>query len=124
MAERQKLIADGLEAAERASRDLELAKQNASSQMAEAKHEAAGIVEQANKRASKIIEDAEVKAQDKAAGILSAAEANVAQEVNRAKESLRSQVATLAIAGAEKILESSVDAAAHKAMLDNLASEL
>ncbi|NRB37327.1 MAG: F0F1 ATP synthase subunit B [Pseudomonadales bacterium] len=124
MAERQKLIADGLEAADRASRDLELAQQKAMSQMAEAKHDAAGIIEQANKRANKIIEEAEVKAQDKAAGILTAAEANVEQEVNRAKEQLRSQVATLAIAGAEKILESSVDAAAHKVMLDNLASEL
>ncbi len=124
MAERQKLIADGLEAADRASRDLELAQQSATTQMAEAKHEAAAIVEQANKRASKIIEDAEVKAQEKAAGILAAADANVEQEVNRAKEQLRSQVATLAIVGAEKILESSVDAAAHKAMLDNLASEL
>lgn len=124
MAERQKLIADGLEAAAKATKDLELAQQHATSQMAEAKSEAAGIIEQANKRANKIVEDAEVQAQDKANGILVAAQANVEQEVNRAKEQLRTQVAVLAVAGAEKILQSSVDASAHKAMLDNLAAEL
>ena len=124
MAERAKLIADGLEAASRAETDLKLAKEKAMSQMAEAKQEAAGIIEQANKRANKIVEEAEVKAQDKAAGILAAAASNVEQEVNRAKEQLRAQVAVLAVAGAEKILGSAVDANAHKAMLDNLAAEL
>lgn len=124
MAERAKLIADGLEAADRASRDLELAQEKAISQMSDAKAEAAGIIDQANKRANQIVEEAKTQASEEAARIKTAAESEVGQEVNRAKEALRAQVATLAVAGAEKILESSVDAGAHKAMLDKLAAEL
>lgn len=124
MAERAKLIADGLEAADRASRDLELAQEKAVSQMSDAKAEAAGLIDQANKRANQIVEEAKTQASEEAARIKTAAESEVGQEVNRAKEALRAQVATLAVAGAEKILESSVDASAHKAMLDKLAAEL
>lgn len=124
MAERQKLIADGLEAAERASRDLELAQEKATSQMHDAKQEAAAIIEQANKRANQIVDEAKQQAQEEADRIKAAADSEVEQEINRAKEQLRGQVAALAIAGAEKVLQSSVDANAHKALLDNLAAEL
>ena len=124
MAERAKLIANGLEAAERAARDLELAQEKATSQMHDAKQEAAGIIEQANKRANQIIDEAKQQAKDEADRIKAAASSEVEQEVNRAKEELRGQVAALAVAGAEKILQSSVDANAHKALLDKLAAEL
>ena len=124
MAERQKLIANGLEAAARASQDLALAQHNAVSQMTEAKHQAAAIIEQANKRANSIVEEAKNKALEEAAHVKLAAETEIAQELNRAKEQLRQQVATLAVVGAEKILQASVDATAHKTMLDTLAAEL
>ena len=124
MAERNKKIADGLEAASRASRDLELAQEKAVSQMSEAKSEAAAIIDQANKRANQIVEEAKGQAQEEADRIKAAAEDNAEQELNRAKEALRAEVATLAVAGAEKILQASVDADAHKAMLDKLAAEL
>lgn len=124
MAERQKQIADGLEAADRAQRDLELAQEKAGNQMSEAKAEAAGIIDQANKRANQIVEEAKTQASEEAARIKQAAEADVEQEIQRAREQLRSQVATLAVAGAEKILESSVDVNAHQAMLDKLAAQL
>ena len=51
-------------------------------------------------------------------------EAEIEQEVNRAKEALRAQVAAIAVAGAEKILEKSIDEAANEEMLSKLASEL
>lgn len=124
MAERQKQIADGLEAADRAQRDLELAQEKAGNQMTEAKAEAAGIIDQANKRANQIIEEAKTQASEEAARIKQAADAEVEQEIQRAREQLRGQVATLAVAGAEKILESSVDVNAHQAMLDKLAAQL
>ena len=56
--------------------------------------------------------------------IKAGAQAEVEQEVNRAKEALRSQVASLAVAGAAQILERTVDENAHKELLDKLASEL
>ncbi|PKT23092.1 F0F1 ATP synthase subunit B, partial [Klebsiella pneumoniae] len=61
--ERQKKIADGLQAAERAAKDLDLAQANASDQLKEAKRTATEIIEQANKRKSQIIDEAREEAQ-------------------------------------------------------------
>ena len=124
MAERQQKIAEGLEAASKAKTHEETAKQSAAAQLAEAKNDAAQIIDQANKRANQIVDEAKEQASEEAARIKQAAEADVEQQVARAKEELRSQVASLAIAGAEKILAASVDQSAHQAMLDSLASEL
>ncbi len=122
--ERRKKIADGLDAANRAQRDLELAQDKAMQQIREGKEEAAKLIEQANKRASQIIDDAKETAQAEGDRIKAGAQAEIEQDVNRAKEALRSQVATLAVAGAAQILERSVDENAHKELLDKLASEL
>ena len=122
--EREKKIADGLQAAERASRDLELAQEKASSELKEAKHQAQEIIEQANRRAVQMVEEAKDAARAEGERLIVAAKAEIDQEKNRAKEELRAQVAVLAIAGAEKILETSVDAQAHSQMLAKLAAEL
>ena len=124
MEERQQKIADGLDAADRAMRDLEAAKSEATDQMKEAKQEAAGIVDQANKRANQIVDEAKVLAVAEGDRLKVAAEAEIEQEINRAKEELRSQVAGLAIAGAEKILEASIDDKANRALVDKLATQL
>ena len=124
MEERQQKIADGLDAADRAMRDLEAAKSDATDQMKEAKQEAAGIVDQANKRANQIVDEAKVLAVAEGDRLKAAAEAEIEQEINRAKEELRSQVAGLAIAGAEKILEASLDDEANRALVDKLATQL
>ena len=124
MAERAQKIAEGLEAADHAKQDLELAKQGAVKKLADAKHEAQSIIEQANKRANKIVEDAQNQAHAEADLIRAAAENDIQQEIGRAKEALKQQVSRLVVEGAEKILESSVDASEHKAMLDKLASSL
>lgn len=124
MTEREKQIADGLEAADRAGRDLELAQEKAALQLREAKDEAAHIIEAANKRANQIVEEAKQQARDEGGRLKAAAQAEIEQEINRAKEQLRSQVATLALAGAEKVLEASIDANAHKALVEKLAANL
>lgn len=124
MEEREKKIADGLEAADRAQRDLELAKERASDEMKEAKSEAAGIIEQAHKQAKSLVEDAKEKAREEAERVKVAAQAEIEQEASRAKEELRGKVAVLAVNGAEKILQRSVDQAANQDILDQLAAEL
>ncbi|MEY8204837.1 MAG: F0F1 ATP synthase subunit B [Bermanella sp.] len=124
MQERAKKIADGLDAANRAERDLKLAQEKAGSQLREAKEQAAQIIEQANKRASQIIDEAKETATQEGDRLKVAAQAEIDQEVNRAKETLRTQVSTLAVAGASKILETSVDLTKHEALLDQLAQEL
>jgi F-type H+-transporting ATPase subunit b len=124
MEERAVKIADGLEAADRAGRDLELAQERATGRLHEAKEEAATIIESANKRASQIVEEAKDQAREEGDRLKLAAQAEIDQEMNRAKESLRGQVAVLAIAGAEKVLEASIDESAHKDMLEKLAAGL
>ena len=124
MEERQQKIADGLDAADRAMRDLEAAQDKATDQMKEAKQEAAGIVDQANKRANQIVDEAKQQAITEGDRLKIAAEAEIEQEINRAKEELRASVAGLALAGAEKILEASIDDKANRALVYNLASQL
>lgn len=122
--ERQATIADGLAASDRAEKELELAKDTVSAQLKEAKLQAASIVDAAKKHEAKIVEEAAGKAQAEKERILAAGHAEIETERNRAKEELRAQVAVLAVAGAEKILERSIDAAAHSDILDKLVAEL
>ena len=124
MAERTKRIADGLQAADKAEKDLELAKQKVVEQLSSAKKEAATIIDQANKRAIEVVEEAKEKARLEAERIKVSAQAEIEQATARAKEELRSRVVVLALAGAEKILESSIDQNAHNELVNKLAAEL
>ena len=124
MREREEKIAGGLQQADQAEKDLELAKEKAMETLREAKAHAAELIEQANKRASQLVEEAKEQARAEGDRLKAAAQSEVEQEVSRAKEALRAQVSVLSVAGAEKILGTSVDANAHSKMLDDLASEL
>jgi F-type H+-transporting ATPase subunit b len=124
MAEREKKISDGLAAADRASHDLELAKEKAVERLKDAKTEAAGIVEAANKRGSQLVEEAKNAALVEADRVKTSAQAEIEQEANRAREQLRSQVATLSLAGAEKVLGAAIDREAHNELVEKLATEL
>jgi len=124
LAERKKKIAEGLDAADRAERDLKLAQAKAADDMRASKEEAAAIIEQANKRANQIVEEAKEQAREEANRVKASAEAELDQEINQAREALRAQVGALAIAGAEKILEASVDEKAHAKLVEKLAAEL
>ncbi len=124
MAERAEKIADGLAAADRASHDLELAQKEAVDRLKEAKEEAAGIIDAANKRANQIVEEAKDAARVEGDRLKEAAQAEIDQEINRAREELRGQVATLALAGAEKVLGAEIDASRHGDLVNKLAAEL
>ncbi len=124
MAEREKRIADGLDNADKAGRDLELAKEEAAKKLRAAKEEAAAIIDQANKRAGHIVEEAKEQARVEGDRIKSAAQAEIDKEKSRAREELRKQVAALVLIGAERVLETSIDTAKHTGMLDKLAAEL
>ena len=124
MRERQKTIGEGLAAAERAEKDLELAQDRATQELREARGEAQQIIEQARGQAAQMIEQAKTDAREEGERLKEAAVAEIEQEVNRAKEALRGQVASLAVQGAERILDASIDRGQHAALLDKLASEL
>ncbi|MES2675564.1 MAG: F0F1 ATP synthase subunit B [Pseudomonadota bacterium] len=124
MEERTKRIADGLQAADRAEKDLALAQHKVVEQLTQAKKEASVIIDQANKRAIEIVEEAKEKARLEGDRLKASAQAEIEQATNRAKEELRSKVVVLALAGAEKILGSSIDQKAHSELVNKLAAEL
>lgn len=121
---RQKEIADGLNSAEAAKKDLELAQASTTEIMQQAKVEANTIIEQANKRKAAILEEAKQEALREKERIVVQGMAEVDSERKRAREELKQQVAVLAIAGAEKIIERSVNEAANSDIIDKLVAEL
>jgi len=122
--ERKQKIADGLAAAERGAHEQELAQKKATETMHEAKQQAQEIINQAQKRASEIVDEAKEGARAEAERIVTAANAEIEQEVNRAREQLRGQVASLAVAGASRVLKREINAAANEDLLKDLVSEL
>jgi len=124
MAERQQKIADGLNAADKAKQDLEVAHAQVAQELQAAKQQAAALIEQANRRAVQVGEEVKAQAAAEAERILTQARADIETEMASARDALRKQVAALAVAGAEKILQAEVDAAKHAGMLDQLASQL
>jgi len=120
MHERQKQIADGLAAAERGKQELEQAAKRTEEILVEARQKAQELLVQADKRASQIVEEAKTVAKTEGERLLTGAKAEIEQEVFRAKETLRTQVAALAVAGAEQILRREVDAKAHAELLTQI----
>ena len=121
---RQKKIAEGLDAAGRAEQDLKLAQEKASQTLRESKQTAAEILEKANKTANEIVEEAKQQARAEGERLIASAKTEIELEVSRVKEELRSQVSALAVTGAEKILESSIDSKAHNKLVEQLAAKL
>jgi F-type H+-transporting ATPase subunit b len=121
---RKKEIADGLAAAERGQHEQELAKERAKDVLHDAKSQAAEIVAQAQKRAAEIVDEAKGTARTEGERLLTAAQAEIEQETNKAREQLRGKVGELALAGAEKILRKEINADAHKDIVEALAKEV
>jgi len=121
---RQKTIADGLAAAEEGKRSLEIASRTSDEEIRKARERAAEVLSHAEKRAAQLIEEAKNAAKDEGNREKAAAKAEIEQEVTRAREQLRDHVASLAVAGAEKILRREVDAKAHGELLESLKQQL
>ncbi len=122
--ERRDKIADGLKAAERAQANLAEAERKVQAELASAKAANQSRVADAEKQASAIIETAKTTAETEKARILQSAKEEADQQMVRAKDALRSQVAALAVSGAEQILKREVNAAAHADLLDALKVKL
>src|SRR6185503_12191409 len=106
---RQKTIADGLAAAEKGRTALETSTKQADEEIKRARERAAEIISQAEKRVAQMIDEAKTSAKEEGNREKAAAKAEIEQEVTRAREQLRDRVASLAVAGAEKILRREVD---------------
>jgi F-type H+-transporting ATPase subunit b len=124
MEARQKTIADGLAAAEQGRRSLEVSTRQADEAIREARARAAEILAQAEKRSAQLIDEARQAAKAEGSRELAQAKAEIEQELTRAREELRDRVASLAVAGAEKILRREVDARAHSDLLESIRRQL
>ena len=122
--ERNKSISDGLAAAEQGQKKLSEAETEVNTLIKEAKQQASTILDQANTRASGIVETAKSEGTQEREKIISTAHDEAQQELTKLRESLRKEVAGLAISGAEKILAREINTADHKEMLDKLANKL
>jgi F-type H+-transporting ATPase subunit b len=122
--ERRQKIADGLAAAEQGTRSLAEAQRKIAQIDADARARAHALIAETEKRAQLIIEEAKGQAKAEGDRLIQAARAEAEQQVVRAKTVLRDQVAALAVAGAEQILQREVDAKVHAQLLDQLKAKL
>jgi F-type H+-transporting ATPase subunit b len=122
--ERRTTIASGLAAADKGARSLDEAKVKVSGMVEEARGQARQILDQAQTRANGIVDEARVGATQERDRILQSAQADIDQQINRARDELRGQVAAITVAGAEKILAREIDARAHQELLDKLVAQI
>lgn len=122
--ERQKKIAEGLAAADRATKELADADARVADEIRKARVEAGAIVEKAHAQANAIIDKAKQDAIVEATKQKAVAAAEIETYAHQAREELRGKVGALAIAGAQKILSREIDANAHKALIDQLVTEI
>ncbi len=121
---RRVTIADGLAAAEKGQLAEAKGRKQADQLVVEAKAQASEIIAKAEKRGHELVEEAKDQASVEGERLLVAARAEIESEANKARESLRSQVGQLAVAGATQILEREIDESTHTDLLDKLSSRL
>jgi len=124
MDDRAQRIADGLSAAERAKAELKDADARVADEIKKARVQASEIVEKAQQQANQVLDKAKADALLEAARQKAIAQAEIDGLVGKAREALRTQVASLAVQGAQKIIQREINADAHKALLDQLVAEI
>ncbi len=121
---RQQKIAEGLHAAERGHKELELAQKNAVKNMREARESAQQIIELARKQANMIVETAKLEATQEKEKILALGRAEIEQEIRAAQELLQGKIVKLTMVCTEKLLHRSLSEADQKKLLEIEQKEL
>jgi F-type H+-transporting ATPase subunit b len=122
--ERQNKIAEGLSQAEKARKELADADARVADEIKKARADAAAIIDKAHQQAAQIVDKARQDAIVEATKQKAIAAADIEAQAHKARDELRGKVASLAMAGAEKILKREIDANAHKALIDQLVTEI
>jgi F-type H+-transporting ATPase subunit b len=124
MEERSRKIAQGLAAAERGEQELTEARGKADGIVREARERATQIIDHAQHRANDLVEQAKGAASTEGGRLLAAAHQQIELDTTRAKESLRREVASIAVDAASKLLGREIDARTHADLLDKLAAQI
>lgn len=122
--ERAAKVREGLSAADRAKAELATANKRIEEELSSARTDAARRLADAERLAQSMIEEAKSRASEEGAKIVAAARAEAEQEASKARETLREQVAALAVRGAEQILRREIDARTHADLLGQLQAQL
>ncbi|MES2954602.1 MAG: F0F1 ATP synthase subunit B [Pseudomonadota bacterium] len=122
--ERARKIADGLAAADKAKSELSVANKRVEEELTKSRNESALRLAEAERRGQAMIEEAKAKATEEGGKIIAAAKVEAEQQTIKARETLREQVAALAVKGAEQILRKEVNAGVHADLLGRLKTEL
>jgi F-type H+-transporting ATPase subunit b len=124
MNERETRIAKGLAAAEEGEKELSQARDKANAIVREARERANQIIDHAQHRANELVDQAKGAASSESARIVAAAQQQIELDTTRAKESLRREVAGIAVGAASKLLGREIDARTHADLLDKLATQI
>ncbi len=122
--ERAQKIAEGLAAADKARSELSSANKRVEDELAKSRTDTASRLADAERRGQTIVAEAKAKATDEANKIIAAAQVEAQQQMTKARDALRDQVAALAVKGAEQILRKEVNAGVHADLLGRLKTEL
>jgi F-type H+-transporting ATPase subunit b len=122
--DRQNKIAEGLSQAEKARKELADADARVAEEIKKARVDAAQIIDKAHQQAAQIVDKARQDAIVEATKQKAIAAADIEAQAYKARDELRGKVASLAMAGAEKILKREIDANAHKALIEQLVTEI
>ena len=121
---RQSQIANALASAEATKKEQADTKNLVEQELLSAKVQAQEILDAANKRRNEVLDEVKAEAEELKAKIIAQGYAEVEAERKRVQEELRVKVASLAVAGAEKIVGRSIDEAANNDIIDKLVAEL
>ena len=124
MDERERKIAQGLAAAEKGEQELAAARGKADEIVREARERANQIIDHAQHRANELVEEAKGTASAEGARIVAAAQQQIELDTTRARETLRREVAGIAVGAASKLLGREIDARTHADLLDKLATQI
>ena len=122
--ERRQKIADGLAAAEEGLKAREHAEAEVEQELRQVREQAKDIIANAQKRADQMVEESKTAARSEGDKLIEQAKGEIEQQINEARETLRKEVVTLALSGAEQVLMKEVDSNAHAEVLDKLAAQL
>jgi len=123
MEQRSAKIAAGLAAADAGKEARARAEAEVALQLKEARGKAQEILTASEKRAAEIEEEMITKARGDAQQIVDAAREEVGAEVNKARQTLRKEVADLAMLAAERILDVELDEKRHAKLIGDVISK-
>ena len=121
--ERQQKLTDGLENAEAAARDRELARAEREAALAEARRESEAMVQRAAKTAEAASAEIVAAARASAEQLTDRAREEIAAEKDRALAEIRGEVADLALEAAGKLVGSEMDAPTQRRLVEQFLSE-